>query len=92
VIAIDNDRGILRYSIVSQVCFDLGFQKGVVRALSLGVVMVMPLKAHTVMLSRDGARDHRFALLGLNVTGERLGSRQYAGHGGYQYKSSVPCG
>ncbi len=56
MIAIDNNRRILSDSILSQRALDLGYQKGIVRTLSRGLVMVMRLKAYTVVLGRDGAR------------------------------------
>ena len=56
MIAIDNDRKIISDSILSQRALDLGYQKGIVSAVSRGLVMVMPLKRHTVVPCRDGAR------------------------------------
>src|SRR6266851_10232374 len=49
VIAIDHNRGILSDSIVSQRALDLGYQKGVVGAVSRGLVMMMPLEVDAVM-------------------------------------------
>ena len=56
VIAIDNDRRTLSDSIVSQRALDLGHQKGVVSALGRRLVVMMRLKADTVVACRDGTR------------------------------------
>jgi hypothetical protein len=44
VVAIDNNRRTLGDSIVSERALDLGYQKGIVSALSRGLIMVMRLK------------------------------------------------
>jgi hypothetical protein len=76
VIAIDNQRRTIRYSIVSERAFDLGDQKSIVGPVSRGLVMMMRIDANTVVAGREGARSGRLALLRLNLTGAYLYSRQ----------------
>ena len=87
MIAIDDNRGILDDSILSQRALNLGYQKGIVSAVSRGLVMVMPLKVRALVLCRDRARFYRVALFGPNLTGGHLAYRQCPSHGGYQDKA-----
>ncbi len=56
MIAIDDDRGVLGDPILSQRALNLGYQKGIVSAVSRGLVMVMPLEVRTLVVGRDRAR------------------------------------
>ncbi len=56
MIAIDDNRGILGDPILGQRALNLGYQKGIVSAVSRGLVMVMPLKVRTLVVGRDRAR------------------------------------
>ncbi len=81
MIAVDHNRRILSNSIVRQRALNLGYKKGIVSPVSLGLVMVVALEVHTVVFC-EGARFYCFGLLRMNRTGAHFSSREYTGHGG----------